>query len=61
VYTHGRDQHSIRAGPNYRPREGSPNSATGRAAHDHDDLHSDAPRQSRAFLIAWDPVAGREV
>jgi len=48
--------------PNYRAREGSPNSATGRAPPTlYDDLHSDAPRQSRAFLIAWDPVAGREV
>ena len=48
--------------PTFRYREGSANTAMGRAPPTiYDDLHSDAPRQSRAFLIAWDPVAGREV
>ena len=27
----------------------------------YNDLHSDAPKQSRAFLVAWDPVAGKEM
>ncbi|MFM1885371.1 MAG: hypothetical protein RL026_528 [Pseudomonadota bacterium] len=48
--------------PNYRPREGQANAGTGRAPPTiYNDLHSDAPRQSRAFLMAWDPVARREV
>jgi quinohemoprotein ethanol dehydrogenase len=48
--------------PNYKPRENAANAATGRApATIYEDLHSDAPRQSRAFLIAWDPVGAREV
>jgi quinohemoprotein ethanol dehydrogenase len=48
--------------PNYVAREGVGNSATGRAPPTlYEDLHSDAPKQSRAFLIAWDPVASREV
>lgn len=48
--------------PTFRYREGSANTAMGRASPTiYEDLHSDAPRQSRAFLIAWDPVASREV
>jgi quinohemoprotein ethanol dehydrogenase len=48
--------------PNYKAREGSANTAMGRAPPTiYNDLHSDAPRQSRAFLVAWDPVARREV
>ena len=48
--------------PAYTAREGSANTAMGRApATIYNDLHSDAPRQSRAFLVAWDPVARREV
>jgi PQQ-dependent dehydrogenase (methanol/ethanol family) len=48
--------------PNYRPREGQANAGIGRVAPTiYNDLHSDAPRQSRAFLMAWDPVARREV
>jgi quinohemoprotein ethanol dehydrogenase len=48
--------------PNYQARQGAANAGTGRApATIYEDLHSDAPRQSRAWLIAWDPVAGREV
>jgi quinohemoprotein ethanol dehydrogenase len=48
--------------PDYRAREGGANAGTGRAPPTiYEDAHSDAPRQSRAFLIAWDPVAGREV
>jgi quinohemoprotein ethanol dehydrogenase len=48
--------------PNYHAREGSANTAMGRApATLYNDLHSDAPRTSRAFLVAWDPVARREV
>ncbi|HMA12808.1 MAG TPA: PQQ-dependent dehydrogenase, methanol/ethanol family, partial [Steroidobacteraceae bacterium] len=48
--------------PNYRPREGAPNAGTGRApANVYEGVHADVPRTSRAFLIAWDPVATREV
>ena len=48
--------------PNYVAREGAANTAMGRASPTiYNDLHSDAPRQSRAFLVAWDPVARREV
>jgi len=48
--------------PAYTAREGSANTAMGRApATIYNDLHSDAPRQSRAFLVAWDPVARKEV
>jgi quinohemoprotein ethanol dehydrogenase len=48
--------------PSYRYREGAANTAMGRAPADlYDVLHSDAPRNSRAFLMAWDPVAAREV
>jgi hypothetical protein len=43
------------------PREGVGNAGTGRApANVYDGLH-DVPRTSRAWLIAWDPVATREV
>ena len=48
--------------PNYVAREGSANTAMGRTSPTiYNDLHSDAPRTSRAFLVAWDPVARREV
>ena len=48
--------------PNYRPREGAANAGTGRAPPSvYDGVHADVPRTSRAFLIAWDPVATREV
>jgi quinohemoprotein ethanol dehydrogenase len=48
--------------PNYRPREGAANAGTGRApANIYEGVHADVPRTSRAFLIAWDPVATREV
>jgi quinohemoprotein ethanol dehydrogenase len=48
--------------PGYKAREGSANTAMGRApATIYNDLHSDAPRQSRAFLVAWDPVARKEI
>ena len=48
--------------PNYVAREGVANAGTGRApATIYNDLHSDAPKQSRAFLVAWDPVARTEV
>ncbi len=48
--------------PNYRPRENAPNAATGRApANVYEGVHADVPRTSRAYLIAWDPVATREV
>jgi PQQ-dependent dehydrogenase (methanol/ethanol family) len=48
--------------PNYRPREGAANAGTGRApANVYEGVHADVPRTSRAFLIAWDPVATREV
>jgi PQQ-dependent dehydrogenase (methanol/ethanol family) len=48
--------------PNYVPRENSPNAGTGRAPPTvYDGVHADVPRTSRAFLIAWDPVATREV
>jgi quinohemoprotein ethanol dehydrogenase len=48
--------------PNYRPREGAANAGTGRApASVYEGVHADVPRTSRAFLIAWDPVATREV
>ncbi len=47
--------------PNYVPREGAGNSGMGRApASVYEGLH-DVPRTSRAWLIAWDPVAAREV
>ncbi|MDR2214948.1 MAG: c-type cytochrome, partial [Nevskiaceae bacterium] len=53
---------SFAPNPNYQVQFGAANSGTGRAPPTlYDDLHSDAPRTSRAFLIAWDPVAGREV
>jgi PQQ-dependent dehydrogenase (methanol/ethanol family) len=48
--------------PNYVPREGVGNAGTGRAPPTvYEGLHSDVPRTSRAWLIAWDPVATREV
>jgi quinohemoprotein ethanol dehydrogenase len=48
--------------PNYKPREGSANTATGRApASLYDTALHDVPRTSRAFLVAWDPVARKEV
>jgi PQQ-dependent dehydrogenase (methanol/ethanol family) len=48
--------------PNYRPREGAANAGTGRAPPSvYEGVHVDVPRTSRAFLIAWDPVATREV
>jgi PQQ-dependent dehydrogenase (methanol/ethanol family) len=48
--------------PNYVPREGVGNAGTGRAPPTvYDGLHADTPRTSRAWLIAWDPVATREV
>ncbi len=48
--------------PNYRFVENGANTAMGRApANLHEQLAPDAPRQSRSFLVAWDPVAAREV
>jgi mono/diheme cytochrome c family protein len=48
--------------PNYRAREGVANAGTARTtASVYEGLHEDVPRTSRAFLIAWDPVATREV
>jgi PQQ-dependent dehydrogenase (methanol/ethanol family) len=47
---------------NYVPREGVGNAGTGRAPPSvYEGLHGDVPRTSRAWLIAWDPVATREV
>ncbi|MEN9705110.1 MAG: hypothetical protein RLZZ393_989 [Pseudomonadota bacterium] len=48
--------------PGYVAREGVANAGIGRVSPTiYNDLHSDAPKQSRAFLVAWDPVARREV
>ncbi len=48
--------------PNYQAREGSANTAMGRTSPTiYADPHSDAPRTTRTFLVAWDPVARREV
>jgi PQQ-dependent dehydrogenase (methanol/ethanol family) len=48
--------------PNYKPRFMAGNTGTGRAPPDlYDTLKSDAPRQSSAFLSAWDAVTQREV
>jgi len=48
--------------PNYRPREGAANAGTGRAPPTiYEGVHADVPRSARAYLIAWDPVATREV
>jgi PQQ-dependent dehydrogenase (methanol/ethanol family) len=48
--------------PSYRPREGSANTATGRApANIYEGLDHEIPRTSRSFLVAWDPVARKEV
>ena len=48
--------------PNYTPREGAANAGTGRApANVYEGVHADVPRTSRAYLIAWGPVATREV
>jgi len=48
--------------PDYKPREGVANAGTGRAPADiYEQLHSEAPRTSIALLVAWDPVARKEV
>jgi len=48
--------------PDYQPRVNAPNAGTGRApANVYEGVHADVPRTSRALLIAWDPVATREV
>ncbi len=48
--------------PDYEPRPMAGNTGLGRAPADlYDQLKSDAPRQARAFLVAWDPVQRREV
>ncbi len=48
--------------PAYQPRPMAGNTGLGRAPADlYDQLKSDAPREARAFLAAWDPVAQREV
>jgi PQQ-dependent dehydrogenase (methanol/ethanol family) len=48
--------------PGYVPREGIGNAGTGRAPPTaYEGVHADVPRSSRAWLIAWDPVAEREV
>jgi quinohemoprotein ethanol dehydrogenase len=48
--------------PNYKLREGAANTAMGRAPPTlYDDLHSDAPRTSRSYMVAWDPVARKEI
>jgi len=48
--------------PAYTPRVNSPNAGTGRAPPTvYEGVHADVPRTSRAWLIAWDPVATREV
>jgi mono/diheme cytochrome c family protein len=47
--------------PDYVPREGVGNAGMGRAPPSvYEGLH-DVPRTARAWLIAWDPVAAREV
>ncbi len=47
--------------PNYVARPGSANTATGRApANIYEGLDHEIPRTSRAFLVAWDPVAKQE-
>jgi PQQ-dependent dehydrogenase (methanol/ethanol family) len=47
--------------PDYVPRAGAGNTGMGRAPPTvYEGLH-DVPRTSRAWLIAWDPVAAREV
>src|SRR5690606_33624905 len=48
--------------PDYKPRPMAGNTGLGRAPADlYEKLKSDAPRQATAFLVAWDPVAQREV
>jgi quinohemoprotein ethanol dehydrogenase len=48
--------------PDYKPRPMAGNTGLGRAPTDlYEQLKSDAPRQARAFLVAWDPVEQREV
>ena len=47
--------------PDYVPREGVGNAGTGRAPPNVYEGLQDVPRTSRAWLIAWDPVAAREV
>jgi len=48
--------------PAWKPRFMAGNTGTGRTPPDiYEQLKSDAPRESRAFLVAWDPVAQREV
>jgi len=48
--------------PDYKPRHMAGNTGTGRTPPDiYEQLQSDAPRQSSAYLVAWDPVAQREV
>ena len=48
--------------PNYQPRVNAANAGTGRApANIYEGVHADVPRTSRALLVAWDPVATREV
>jgi quinohemoprotein ethanol dehydrogenase len=48
--------------PNYVARPGAANTAMGRApANIYEGLDHEVPRTSRAFLVAWDPVARRQV
>ncbi len=48
--------------PNYKARQGTANTAMGRAGPEvMKNLPEDAPRTSRAWLLAWDPVARKEV
>ena len=48
--------------PAYKPKPMAGNTGLGRAPADlYEQLKSDAPREASAFLVAWDPVAQREV
>ncbi|HTQ99428.1 MAG TPA: PQQ-dependent dehydrogenase, methanol/ethanol family [Candidatus Acidoferrum sp.] len=48
--------------PNYKARQGTANTAMGRANPDvMKNLPEDAPRTSRAWLMAWDPVKRKQV
>ena len=48
--------------PTWQIRANTANAGTGRAAPEvYEGLHEDAPRTSRAWLIAWDPDKSREV
>ncbi len=48
--------------PNYKPRQNTANTGMGRAGPEiMKNLPEDAPRTSRAFLMAWDPVARKQV